>query len=219
MSHQLCSFRGSAVATAAPRSGPPSALQRSASVSSAIWVDTPATLQTLASRMGGCSCIAVDLESHNVRSYYGFTCLIQISLPGGSDYLVDTIALWDHIGDVLGPVFADPDICKVFHACEGGDIAALHRDFRIFCVNVFDTQHAARLLGLPLGLGELLSVTVPSANTAGKTHSTTMSDWRVRPLTLNNTLMRGLTLDICLAQKSAQEGLEALRLRHKRKVK
>ena len=133
--------------------------------------------------MGGCSCIAVDLESHNVRSYYGFTCLIQISLPGGSDYLVDTIALWDHIGDVLGPVFADPDICKVFHACEGGDIAALHRDFRIFCVNVFDTQHAARLLGLPLGLGELLSVTIQSANTAGKTHSTTMSDWRVRPLT------------------------------------
>ena len=60
-------------------------------------------------------CVAVDLEMHNVRSYYGFTCLLQLSLPDGGDYLVDTIALWDHIGDVLGPSFADPSICKVFH--------------------------------------------------------------------------------------------------------
>lgn len=128
-------------------------------------------------------CVAVDLEMHNVRSYYGFTCLLQLSLPDGGDYLVDTIALWDHIGDVLGPSFADPSICKVFHSCEGGDIAALHRDFRIFCVNLFDTQHAARLLGLPLGLGKLLAEVVPAANIADKMHSTTMSDWRVRPLT------------------------------------
>ena len=163
----------------------PASTPLSANVPPAVWVDTIGALQSLATSLVTCAYVAVDLEMHNVRSYYGFTCLIQLSLPDSTDYLVDTIALWDHIGKILGPFFADPKICKVFHSCEGGDIAALHRDFRIFCCNLFDTQHAARILGLPLGLGKLLAEVVPGANIALKTHSTTMSDWRVRPLTEN----------------------------------
>lgn len=147
------------------------------------WIDSLSGLKDLSSAIQGAKCLAVDLEMHNVRSYNGFTCLLQFSLEDGSNYLVDAIALWDHIGDILGHHFADPTICKVFHSCEGGDIAALHRDFQIFCVNIFDTQHAARLLGLPLGLGLLLTEVMPSVSVLDKDRSTTMSDWRMRPLT------------------------------------
>lgn len=57
------------------------------------------------------------------RSYHGITCLIQIavrrngllgSFPYEStDYVIDCIALWGHIGPALGALFADPDVLKV----------------------------------------------------------------------------------------------------------
>lgn len=89
--------------------------------------------------------VGVDLELHSEHSFDGICCLIQISTRT-CDYIIDALLLHDHINRVLGPVFSDPNVLKVFHAAEGSDIPALHRDFDIFVVNVFDTQRAASCL-------------------------------------------------------------------------
>ena len=56
---------------------------------------------------------AVDLEHHNLRSYLGFTCLMQVSTRR-EDFIVDTLALRSEL-HVLLPAFSDPSIVKVLH--------------------------------------------------------------------------------------------------------
>ncbi len=58
--------------------------------------------------------IAVDLEHHHQRTFLGITCLMQIS-NREEDFIVDTIALKREIGDVLRPIFDNPEITKVLH--------------------------------------------------------------------------------------------------------
>lgn len=71
-----------------------------------------------------------------------------------TDYLVDPLALKDL--SPLAPVFSDPKIEKVFHAAEY-DLICLRRDFDFTFTNLFDTMHAARVLGYPaVGLDKLL---------------------------------------------------------------
>ena len=41
--------------------------------------------------------IAIDLENHHVTSYHGYLCLIQITIPNYDTYLIDALALRDHI--------------------------------------------------------------------------------------------------------------------------
>jgi ribonuclease D len=56
----------------------------------------------------------------------------------------------------LGPVFANPDIEKVFHAAEY-DLITMKRDFGFEFANLFDTMLAARILGWKeIGLGSIL---------------------------------------------------------------
>eukprot|EP00949_MAST-11_sp_MAST-11-sp1_P003672 g3672.t1 len=151
----------------------------------AAFVDTLAQLDELHGILNSADEIYIDLEMHNFRSYYGFTCLLQISTID-SCFIVDTIALWDHV-KLLRDVFANPRIRKVFHACGSGDIPALHRDFGIFCVNVFDTQVAAEALGRPMGLAHLLrsyfKSDIDTEEIVSKKERYQVCDWRERPLT------------------------------------
>lgn len=55
--------------------------------------------------------IAVDLEHHDYRSYYGFVCLMQISTRT-QDWIVDTLELREEL-IALNEVFTDPQIVKV----------------------------------------------------------------------------------------------------------
>jgi exosome complex exonuclease RRP6 len=55
--------------------------------------------------------IAVDLEHHDYRSYYGFVCLMQISTRT-QDWIVDTLELREEL-IALNEVFTDPKIVKV----------------------------------------------------------------------------------------------------------
>jgi ribonuclease D len=97
--------------------------------------------------------IAVDTESNSLYAYKEQVCLIQFSTPH-QDFLVDPLALDDM--SPLGPVFANPNIEKVFHAAEY-DLLCLKRDFDFQCSNLFDTMIAARTLGREeVGLGALL---------------------------------------------------------------
>ena len=89
------------------------------------------------------SLLAVDTESNSLYVYREQVCLLQFS-TGETDYLVDALSSMDL--SILGPVFADEGIEKVFHAAEY-DVICLKRDFGFEFANIFDTMHAARILG------------------------------------------------------------------------
>jgi hypothetical protein len=46
------------------------------------------------------------------RSFQGFTCLMQLS-SRTKDWVVDCLALRNHLGPALAPIFADPSVVKV----------------------------------------------------------------------------------------------------------
>jgi ribonuclease D len=97
--------------------------------------------------------IGVDTESNSLYAYREQTCLIQFS-TGKTDYLVDPLVLSDL--SALGPIFANPDIEKVFHAAEY-DLLCLKRDFGFIFNNLFDTMVASRALGrASVGLAAML---------------------------------------------------------------
>ena len=127
----------------------------------ATWVSTPEDFQQMLAKLKNATEIAVDLEHHSYRSYFGFLCLLQIS-DRNEDWVVDLLAVRDEV-ESLNEVFTDPNIVKVrylnllwvdrpsrfsqvFHGAES-DIVWLQQDFNIYIVNLFDTFHASKLLG------------------------------------------------------------------------
>jgi len=75
------------------------------------WVDTDAQLEYLTRFLGEEKAFAVDTEQHSVRSFLGYTALMQNSTQK-EDYLIDTVALHDVMG-MQSPVFANPSMCKI----------------------------------------------------------------------------------------------------------
>ncbi|KAK1261149.1 hypothetical protein QJS04_geneDACA018027 [Acorus gramineus] len=143
---------------------------------SCVLVETVSELEALAQALSGESVFAVDTEQHGLRSFLGFTALMQISTQK-DDFLVDTIALHDEMA-VLQPVFANPSICKVFHGA-GNDVLWLQRDFHVYVVNLFDTAKACEVLSKPRkSLAYLLETY------CGITPNKALqrADWRMRPL-------------------------------------
>ena len=118
-----------------------------------ILITRPAALKRMVEALRGEKILAVDTESNSLYAYREQVCLIQFSIPK-QDYLVDPLALKDL--NPLGPLFADEEIEKVFHAAEY-DVICLKRDFGFSFNNLFDTMVAARVLGRDaLGLGAML---------------------------------------------------------------
>ena len=92
-------------------------------------------------------------SSNSLHTFREQVCLVQFSTPQ-ADFLLDTMAVHDL--EALRPVFASPDIEKVFHAAEY-DVLCLKRDFGLQFENLFDTMVAARILGRDeVGLGSML---------------------------------------------------------------
>lgn len=141
-----------------------------------VWVDNLKSLESMLQELKKSSEIAVDLEHHDYRSYYGIVCLMQISTRE-TDFLVDTIALRDDLV-VLNEIFTNPFIVKVFHGAFM-DIIWLQRDLGLYVVSLFDTYHASRALGFPRHSLAYLLETLASFKTSKKYQ---MADWRVRPL-------------------------------------
>jgi ribonuclease D len=110
-------------------------------------------LNHLSKLLRGESIVAVDTESNSLYAYRERVCLIQFSIQQ-DDFLVDPLAVDDL--SALAPIFADPQIEKVFHAAEY-DLLCLNRDFGFKFANLFDTMLAARILGRDeVGLGSIL---------------------------------------------------------------
>jgi ribonuclease D len=118
-----------------------------------VWVSRPDSFKKMIDDLARHWVIAVDTESNSLYAYREQVCLIQIS-TGEKDYLVDPLALSDLAP--LGPIFASPDIEKVFHAAEY-DLICLKRDYGFAFANLFDTMVASRDLGRPaVGLAAVL---------------------------------------------------------------
>lgn len=140
-----------------------------------VWVTDRSHLGRVAARLERETVIGVDLEADSMFHYQEKVCLLQISSPS-ENILVDPLLLNDL--SALSPVFMDPGIRKVFHGADY-DIRSLYRDFGIQVNGLFDTQIAARFLGLKETslaslLRERLGVEVE------KKHQ--KKDWSVRPL-------------------------------------
>src|SRR5688572_775919 len=141
-----------------------------------VWVDKPNAFNQMVADLSAQSRIAVDTESNSLHAYREQVCLMQFATPE-KDYVVDPIALEDH--SLLAPIFKNPKIEKVFHAAEY-DLICLRRDFGFEFSNLFDTMHAARVLGYQfVGLDSLL--TEKFKVRMDKRHQ--KADWGERPLT------------------------------------
>ncbi|GFO67200.1 ribonuclease D [Geomonas limicola] len=111
------------------------------------------TLNLLVERLAKESVLAFDLEADSLHHYTEKVCLIQVSSPSETR-LIDPLAPLDV--RVLAPIFANPEIKKVFHGADY-DMRSLYRDFGIEVVNLFDTMIASQFLGeSEFGLAALL---------------------------------------------------------------
>jgi ribonuclease D len=142
-------------------------------------IERHADLKALAELLLAEKVVAFDTEADSFYHYFDKTCLVQVATRRRA-YLIDPIALGGPAQLApLGPVFASPDVRKVFHAAEY-DLFVLKRDCGFKFANLFDTMISAQLLGYPaLGLSALVErhcgVSLPKDEQR--------SDWSVRPLT------------------------------------
>lgn len=143
------------------------------------FITTEEQLFDAVERIKTASELAVDLENHSVRSFQGFTCLMQLSTRR-EDFVIDLLALRGSIQRALSPIFTDASTVKVLHGADY-DIQWLERDFGIYVVNMFDTGQAARLLQYPsAGLWYLLSQFCSVSSKQKRKYQ--LADWRVRPI-------------------------------------
>jgi ribonuclease D len=139
------------------------------------YIDTSDKLRKLADKLAAETLLAVDTESNSLYAYRERVCLIQLSTRE-ADYIVDPLKISNL--QPLAPLFANPQIEKVFHAAEY-DVMCMKRDFDFSFANLFDTMVAARICGYKqIGLGNLLAdlMDVP----VDKSHQ--RDDWGQRPL-------------------------------------
>ncbi len=118
-----------------------------------MFVDTQEAFESMLADLESHPIIAVDTEANNMFAYRENVTLIQFSTPN-QDYILDPQS--NVPIERLGPLFANPEIEKVFHAAEY-DLIGLRRDFGFEVHHIFDTMHASRLLGKKrVGLAALL---------------------------------------------------------------
>jgi ribonuclease D len=118
-----------------------------------VIIQSAEQFEKLVQDLGNQSQVAVDTESNSLHAYRERVCLIQFSTRD-SDYILDPLAVEDL--SPLAPIFANPEIEKIFHASEY-DIICLRRDYGYTFSNLFDTMLAGRILGRKLaGLDRLL---------------------------------------------------------------
>ena len=141
-------------------------------------IDTRADLDALVQELLGEKIVAIDTEADSFYHYFDKTCLVQVATRT-QIFLIDPLALGGPAELApLGPVFAAPDIVKVFHAAEY-DLFVLKRDCHFTFQNLFDTMVSAQLLGYPsVGLASIaerhFGVNLPKDEQR--------SDWSIRPL-------------------------------------
>jgi len=173
-------------------------------------IEKAADLRALCRHLEKEPVVAFDTEADSFYHYFDKTCLVQVA-DRKSNWLIDPLALGDATELApLAPIFASPDIRKVFHAAEY-DIYILKRDFGFEFAHLFDTMVSAQLLGYPsVGLQALaerhFDVKLPKDEQR--------SDWSARPLTEKQLRYAAADVEyLCrLADKLERELRKAKRL-------
>ncbi len=141
-------------------------------------IETREDLDSLAQELLGEKLLAFDTEADSFYHYFDKTCLVQVATRR-QIYLIDPLAFGGPKElSPLAPIFASPDIRKIFHAAEY-DLFVLKRDCGFEFRNLFDTMISAQILGYPsVGLAGLaerhFGVKLPKEQQR--------SDWSARPL-------------------------------------
>ncbi|HWS58862.1 MAG TPA: HRDC domain-containing protein [Actinotalea sp.] len=153
-------------------------------------VESPAALErAIAALAAGSGPVAVDAERASGYRYGQRTYLVQVRRAGAGTSLIDPIALPDLSG--LSVALADTE--WVLHAASQDLPGLAEQGLRP--AGVFDTELAARLLGLPrVGLaavvGDLLGLGL------AKEHSAV--DWSTRPLPRDWLLYAALDVEVLI---------------------
>ncbi|KAF4724405.1 hypothetical protein FOZ62_029618, partial [Perkinsus olseni] len=144
-----------------------------------MWVDTVELVDEMLDELAEAPEVAIDLEHHNMQSYRGFTCLIQIATRK-KDYIVDVLApgIMIKMHD-FNRITSDPGIVKVLHGADM-DVQWLQRDLSAYLCNMFDTGQAARVLELGGGYSLKNLLDFYCGYKADKANQ--LADWRQRPL-------------------------------------
>lgn len=139
------------------------------------WIDEPEGLARLHEALRKEPVFGMDVEADSMFHFQEKVCLIQVATPTRA-FLVDPLALPDLSS--LAPLLADRSATKVLHGADY-DIRSMDRDFGLRIHGLFDTQIAARFLGLAeTGLAGLLKARFGVH--AEKKYQ--KKDWSVRPL-------------------------------------
>ncbi len=153
-----------------------------------VLVATEEQLAQAASHLQRGERLGFDAEWHSYRSYFGVTCLLQLTCGDGTVFVIDCLACWGVMKQHLGPLFENPQIVKVGLAVQQ-DVQYLLRDFGIVTRGVFDLQIAMKFTEQTsnMGYASVLALcgcdpTVLTKIEMGKTN-VRVSDWRRRPLT------------------------------------
>ncbi len=167
-----------------------------------LFVESPNTLFEIVGILKDEPAVGVDLEADSMFHYREKVCLLQFSTPT-KNILVDTLAVND-LSPLL-PIFTSFEILKIFHGADY-DIRSLHRDFKINVNALFDTQIAARFLGLKdIGLASLLKERL--GITLKKKYQ--KKDWSRRPLPA--PMLQYAVHDTCYLIPLANDLREALK--------
>jgi ribonuclease D len=141
-------------------------------------IESREDLDSLAQDLCNERVLAFDTEADSFYHYFDKTCLVQVATTR-QIYLIDPLALGGPKElSPLAPVFASPDIRKIFHAAEY-DLFVLKRDCSFEFQNLFDTMISAQFLGYPsVGLAGIaerhFGIKLPKEQQR--------SDWSTRPL-------------------------------------
>lgn len=139
------------------------------------WINEPHGLAHLQEVLSREPTFGLDLEADSMFHFQEKVCLIQVATPTQA-FLIDPLALPDL--SPMAPLLADRSRTKVLHGADY-DIRSLDRDFGLRIHGLFDTQIAARFLGLTeTGLADLLKARFGVY--AEKKYQ--KKDWSVRPL-------------------------------------
>lgn len=142
------------------------------------FIDRPPDWNRIALDLAQEPQLAIDTEANSMYAYRGRICLIQIATARKS-LLLDPLAVSDL--SALGDILADPAVVKILHGSDY-DLRSFYREYGFPAHGLFDTETAARFLGmvapnLAAVLQTFLDVDIPKSRRWQK------SNWGLRPLT------------------------------------
>ena len=140
-------------------------------------ITTTAALEALCTRLRAETFVTVDTEFMRERTYWPELCVVQ--LAGDHEVaVVDALAPGIDLA-ALAPLFADPDVVKVVHACRQ-DIEIVVQLVQAVPAPLFDTQVAAMVAGFGDQVAYDGLVAALTGGHIDKAHR--FSDWAARPL-------------------------------------